>query len=61
MYKGQVKKVPIGEDEYGCTIWEDEEGEVIFTTPPESVFIAADKEDCWGHMTERVGKGGETG
>jgi len=45
VYKGQVKKVPIGEDEYGCTIWEDEEGGIIYTSPSESVFIAADKGD----------------
>jgi len=46
MYYGQRAKQIIGYDEYGCPIWEDEEGEVIFTTPPESVFIAADEGDC---------------
>ena len=45
MYYGQRAKQVIGYDEYGCTIWEDEEGEVIFTSPSESVFIAADEGD----------------
>jgi len=54
MYKGQVKKVPIGEDEYGCTIWEDEEGEIIYTSLSESVFIAADNRRLWSVLQGEV-------
>ncbi len=61
MYYGQRDKWIIAYDEYGYPVWEDEDGGIIYTTPSESVFIAADEEDCWEHMTERVGKGGETG
>jgi len=45
MYYGQRAKIIIAYDEYDCPVYIDEEGEIIYTSPSESVFIAADSED----------------
>jgi len=46
MYYGQRSKTIIAYDEYDCPVYMDEEGEIIYTSPSESVFIAADEGDC---------------
>jgi len=45
MYYGQRTKIIIAYDEYGCPVYEDEDGQIIYTSPSESEFIAADNED----------------
>ena len=45
MYYGQRSTTIIAYDEYDCPVYMDEEGEIIYTSPSESVFIAADEGD----------------